>query len=341
MVIRTDKRHPSNDLALFRLHGLKGHSTLNSLGPSVQRLHSILDESITLSDDLRSSVQRLSSTIWISLLLLLASIECDIVNSTQHHIDSSISREITPATFAQPTLLRTFWENNLNDSALALVWHQQFIKKYGDNVPWDMYEKEALKRFGTVFEDPRVELKNLKQDGTVQQYQELFEALLNRLELSEACVVSLFIGGLKQEISVPIRMFECSGQLHCLEVVLDEEIKVFEDDLPNVVDEQLGLSMTVGEITYVIDLMVLPLGACDMVLGIQWLATLGIIQCYTELFDRLCWPYGVMQLERTTLTEKHEIDIVLDEFKEVFTMPTSFPPKRSHDHHIPLMPTLL
>nr|GEU58513.1 hypothetical protein [Tanacetum cinerariifolium] len=73
--------------------------------------------SITLSGDLRSSVQRLSSTIWISPLLILASIECDIVNSTQHQIDSSISREITLATFAQPTLLRTFWENNLNDSA--------------------------------------------------------------------------------------------------------------------------------------------------------------------------------------------------------------------------------
>nr|GFB12288.1 hypothetical protein [Tanacetum cinerariifolium] len=94
MVIRTDERHPSNDLALLRLHGLQGHSTFNSLGLS-----------------------RLSSTIWISPLLLLASIECDIMNSTQHHIDSSISREITPTTFAQPTLLRTFWENNLNDSA--------------------------------------------------------------------------------------------------------------------------------------------------------------------------------------------------------------------------------
>ncbi|GKD49658.1 hypothetical protein Tco_1278634 [Tanacetum coccineum] len=103
----------------------------------------------------------------------------------------------------------------------ASVWHQQFIKKYGDNVPWDMYEKEALKRFGTVFEDHRVELKNLKQDGTVQQYQELFEALLNR--------------------------HKCSGQLHYLEVVLDEEIKVFEDDLPNVVDEQLGNTKQIKE----------------------------------------------------------------------------------------------
>ncbi|GJU53170.1 gag-pol polyprotein [Tanacetum coccineum] len=81
--------------------------------------------SITLSGDLRSSVQRLSSTIRISPLLLLASIECDIVNSTQYHIDSSTSREITPTTLAQPTPLRAFWENNLNDSALVrLVWRE-------------------------------------------------------------------------------------------------------------------------------------------------------------------------------------------------------------------------
>nr|GEX23318.1 transposon Ty3-I Gag-Pol polyprotein [Tanacetum cinerariifolium] len=208
---------------------------------------------------------------------------------------------------------------------MALVWHQQFIKKYGDNVPWDMYEKKALKR----------------------------------LELSEACAVSLFIGGLKQEISVPIRMFKVtglvdvyclakmqesimlaskpSGQFHCLEVVLDEEIKVFADDLPNVVDEQLGLSMTVGEITYVIGVMVLPLGACDMVLGIQWLATLGDIQFNFKKLTMLSCV-GNQKLEGTTLIEKHEIDIVLDEFKEVFAMPTSFPAKRSHDHHIPLMP---
>ncbi|GJZ82260.1 hypothetical protein Tco_0647433 [Tanacetum coccineum] len=62
---------------------------------------------------------------WISPLLYLASIECDIVNTTQRHIDSSTSRESTPTTFVQPILLRTFGENNLNDSAsfrLGLTW---------------------------------------------------------------------------------------------------------------------------------------------------------------------------------------------------------------------------
>ncbi|GJV71901.1 hypothetical protein Tco_1491896 [Tanacetum coccineum] len=63
-------------------------------------------------------------------------------------------------------------------------------------------------RFNSVFEDPMVEIKNLKQDGEVKLYQEQFEVLLNRLELTESYLVSLFIGGLKSEISMQVRMFK-------------------------------------------------------------------------------------------------------------------------------------
>ena len=75
MVIRLDEWLSSNDLALLRLHGLKGHSTSNSFVSqrAAAKLHSPLP--------------------------LLASIECDIMNSTQRHIDSSTSRELTPTTF--------------------------------------------------------------------------------------------------------------------------------------------------------------------------------------------------------------------------------------------------
>ncbi|GKF80155.1 hypothetical protein Tco_0238757, partial [Tanacetum coccineum] len=38
----------------------------------------------------------------------------------------------------------------------ALTWHQQFVKKYRETSPWDLYEREALKRSGLVFEDPMV-----------------------------------------------------------------------------------------------------------------------------------------------------------------------------------------
>ncbi|GKG49292.1 reverse transcriptase, partial [Tanacetum coccineum] len=73
--------------------------------------------------------------------------------------------------------------------------------------PWELYAKEAIRRFDSVFDDPLMELKNLKQDGTVKDYHEKFESLLNRMELSEKHAISLFLGGLKLEISSHIRMF--------------------------------------------------------------------------------------------------------------------------------------
>ncbi|GJX58414.1 reverse transcriptase [Tanacetum coccineum] len=93
----------------------------------------------------------------------------------------------------------------------ALNWHKQFIRKNCENVQWTVYEREVQKRFDHVFEDPMVELKNLKQVTTVQivkLYQEQFDALMNKVELSEAYAVSLFIGGLKDEISMLVRMFK-------------------------------------------------------------------------------------------------------------------------------------
>ncbi|GKB18457.1 hypothetical protein Tco_0852380 [Tanacetum coccineum] len=61
----------------------------------------------------------------------------------------------------------------------ALVWHQQFVRRYGERCTLELYENEVLKRFGAVFEDHMVELKNLKQTGTM-----------------------------RNEISMPIRMFK-------------------------------------------------------------------------------------------------------------------------------------
>nr|GEV85514.1 cytochrome P450 [Tanacetum cinerariifolium] len=90
----------------------------------------------------------------------------------------------------------------------ALEWHKQFLKIHGENMLCPVYEKEIIARFNSVFEDPMVEIKNLKQDGEVKVYQEQFEVLLNRLDLTESYVVSLFIGGLKSEISMPVRMFK-------------------------------------------------------------------------------------------------------------------------------------
>nr|GEZ68858.1 hypothetical protein [Tanacetum cinerariifolium] len=48
----------------------------------------------------------------------------------------------------------------------ALVWYQQYVKRYPDNTPWEHFEVEVVKRFGVLYDDPIVELKNLKQTGS-------------------------------------------------------------------------------------------------------------------------------------------------------------------------------
>lgn len=67
----------------------------------------------------------------------------------------------------------------------AFNWHLQFIKKYTENAPWDLYEYEIISKFDNVFDDPLVELKNMKQTGSVQVYQDPFEVLLNKVKLTE------------------------------------------------------------------------------------------------------------------------------------------------------------
>ena len=77
----------------------------------------------------------------------------------------------------------------------ALTWHQQYLKKYGEGTLWEQYEEKLLERFGAIYEDPMGELMNLKRDSSVQHYQEVFEELLNRVDLPELYDVSLFMGG--------------------------------------------------------------------------------------------------------------------------------------------------
>nr|GEU91094.1 hypothetical protein [Tanacetum cinerariifolium] len=85
---------------------------------------------------------------------------------------------------------------------------KQFFKKYLDNTTWEHFEVEVVKKFGVLYDDPIIELKNLKQTGSVQTYQEAFKALLNRVDLPELVAASMFMRGLKPEVGTPMRMFQ-------------------------------------------------------------------------------------------------------------------------------------
>ena len=61
-----------------------------------------------------------------------------------------------------------------------------------------------------MFEDPLMELKNLKHTTSIQVYQDTFESLLNKVELTEKQAISLYIGGLKEEIGILMRMLNAT-----------------------------------------------------------------------------------------------------------------------------------
>jgi len=73
---------------------------------------------------------------------------------------------------------------------------------------WVEYKSAIMTSFGAKpFDDPLAELMKLKQTGTVEQYQEGFDSLLNRVDLSIPYAISCFSIALSDEIQNAVRMF--------------------------------------------------------------------------------------------------------------------------------------
>ncbi|GKF93223.1 gypsy/ty3 retroelement polyprotein [Tanacetum coccineum] len=82
---------------------------------------------------------------------------------------------------------------------IALMWHRQFVRLMGDNVPWGAYRQAILQRFGLAYDDPLAEIKKVKHVKTVQEYIDEYDKLLCRVELSEEQSISFFLAGLQNE----------------------------------------------------------------------------------------------------------------------------------------------
>lgn len=118
------------------------------------------------------------------------------------------------------------------------------------------------------------------------------------------------------------------------------------------------------------DFYILPVAACQVVLGVQWLETLGTVQTnYRKLtmsFQIQGVTYNLKGMDRPALAalkdkelphlqgsvfflqvlsnhaEVHQpthptnLQTILQHYSQVFSVPTELPPKRDHDHRIPL-----
>nr|GEW60748.1 hypothetical protein [Tanacetum cinerariifolium] len=141
-------------------------------------------------------------------------------------------------------------------------------------------------------------------------YQDLFEVLMNKVYLTGSYAISLFIGGLKDKIG-----HKCSGQVFSLEVI---GTKVEED-----MDLLLTGEGVVSTFHSTIDEP--PLISLNALTGRNSYKTMRVK------------GYVGKNVEVNELVHK-EIVEVLNNFEPVFEVPTGLPPKRSHDHTIPLIP---
>jgi hypothetical protein len=101
---------------------------------------------------------------------------------------------------------------------------------------------------------------------------------------------------------------------------------------------------------FVADFFVLPLGGYNMVLGTDWLATLGPIlwdfgrqiMSFWRLNHRVRWRgvagTGTPQLCICSMETAQELlDLLLAEFEDIFAAPSGLPPPRARDHRIHLL----
>nr|GEX63512.1 retrotransposon-related protein [Tanacetum cinerariifolium] len=90
---------------------------------------------------------------------------------------------------------------------LAWIQDKQFIRINGENIRWNVYKNRILQRFGTVYDDPVSEITKIKYQSNAKKYQDDFDTLLSRVDISEEHAVSFYLGGLPTEIKMGVRMF--------------------------------------------------------------------------------------------------------------------------------------
>jgi hypothetical protein len=90
----------------------------------------------------------------------------------------------------------------------ALIWFQE-LHKSSSLTTWIEFLNALRIRFGRgSYDDPMESLVSLKQTGSVEEYKSQFELLANRVVgLLENLKLSCFLGGLNEEIRLPVRMF--------------------------------------------------------------------------------------------------------------------------------------
>ncbi|OIT05665.1 hypothetical protein A4A49_61683, partial [Nicotiana attenuata] len=186
----------------------------------------------------------------------------------------------------------------------ALQWHQGYMKNRitREWPTWGEYVRALFGRFGTVlYDDPMGDLKDLKQISSMQDYVDIFDELLTRVELSEEYIVSMHaMTGLMDYRTMKltgsvgakaVHILIDTGSTHnfldlntakrlgcALQAMPSFAVAVANGNMVYSKYMCKGFSSRMQGVDFAANMLILPLGGCSVVLGIQWLITLGDIR---------------------------------------------------------------
>ncbi|GKB52226.1 hypothetical protein Tco_0902979, partial [Tanacetum coccineum] len=83
-----------------------------------------------------------------------------------------------------------------------------FMRLIGDILPWLVFRGAVMQRFGNPIDDPLAELKNYKFETSVKDYQNAYDKLLSRVDISEDQAISFYMAGLPTDVELAVRMFK-------------------------------------------------------------------------------------------------------------------------------------
>ncbi|GJT60944.1 zinc finger, CCHC-type containing protein [Tanacetum coccineum] len=265
----------------------------------------------------------------------------------------------------------------------ALNWYEQFFKRFGENVTWEMYETDVKKRFDLVFEDPMVELKNLRQTTSVKATIVVTKSrTAPLLATPKASVVGGNVnknGGTRfRSNQIYSRRHKCSGQLYSLEAIRgleeleeDRDVILTEEGVMNtyttsLMDEPplISLNALSRENTYrtirvrgyvrknvlhvlvdsrtthnFLDLYTTKKLGCRL----RKMYPLEVSVANGHVMTSLAWNPVVVNIEVDQWMQWKPQSSGKAVTTELSTMSVicyakQLPPKRTHDHKIPLMP---
>lgn len=99
-------------------------------------------------------------------------------------------------------------------------WLSRVYCKKGKKIRWKDFKRELMSRFGpSEYNDYDEALAHIRQTGSLREYQRKFERLASRVQnWPERALVGLFVGGLKSELAVEVRVHRTQTYHEAIEV---------------------------------------------------------------------------------------------------------------------------